>query len=68
MQDSAAEWSGAVRYGILAQDLLQTIPEAVEFVGDLELENGETIENFLMVNKDRLFMEGVGAVQVGTTL
>ncbi|XP_055345739.1 myelin regulatory factor-like [Paramacrobiotus metropolitanus] len=49
--------------GILAQDVLETIPEAVEDIGDLVLENGETVENFLMVNKDRLFMENLGAVK-----
>jgi myelin regulatory factor len=50
--------------GILAQDVMQTIPEAVEIVGDLNLEDGDTLEDFLMVNKDRLYMEGLGAVQV----
>ncbi|OQV24027.1 Myelin regulatory factor [Hypsibius exemplaris] len=49
--------------GILAQDVQENLPEAVEIVGDLNLEAGGIIEDFLMVNKDRLYMEGLGAVQ-----
>lgn len=50
--------------GVIAQEVLETIPEAVEIIGDLELANGEILHDFLMVDKDRVFMENVGAVKV----
>ena len=37
--------------GILAQDVLDILPDAVRETGDITLENGETLENFLIVNK-----------------
>ena len=49
--------------GILAQEVQKILPEAVKQTGDIVLPNGETIENFLVVNKDRIFMENLGAVK-----
>jgi hypothetical protein len=47
---------------VLAQELRETIPSAVCETGDLNLNNGEKIENFLNVDKSRVYMECVGAV------
>ncbi|KAH9416977.1 hypothetical protein DERP_011706 [Dermatophagoides pteronyssinus] len=49
--------------GILAQEVQQILPEAVKETGDIILSDGEMIENFLVVNKDRIFMENLGAVK-----
>jgi len=49
--------------GVLAQELLEILPDAVRETGDIVLPNGQKIENFLVVNKDRLYMENVGAVK-----
>ncbi|XP_012942289.2 myelin regulatory factor, partial [Aplysia californica] len=49
--------------GVLAQEVLDTIPDAVQETGDVVLSNGDTIENFLVVDKDRIYMENVGAVK-----
>ncbi|UXI18842.1 hemK methyltransferase family member 2 [Sarcoptes scabiei] len=49
--------------GLLAQEIREILPEAVKESGDIVLSNGEMIENFLIVNKDRIFMENLGAVK-----
>lgn len=49
--------------GVLAQELQQVIPEAVKEAGHLKLSNENQIDNFLNVDKSRVFMECVGAVQ-----
>ncbi|GFO12761.1 myelin regulatory factor [Plakobranchus ocellatus] len=49
--------------GVLAQEIMEILPDAVQETGDFVLSNGATIENFLVLNKDRLFMENVGAVK-----
>ncbi|XP_024221034.1 myelin regulatory factor isoform X3 [Bombus vancouverensis nearcticus] len=49
--------------GVIAQEVQQILPEAVLPAGDIVLPNGQRIENFLMVNKERIFMENVGAVK-----
>jgi hypothetical protein len=38
-------------YGVLAQNLKEIIPEAVEETCDLQLPNGDVIDKFLHVNK-----------------
>nr|CAB3264167.1 myelin regulatory factor-like [Phallusia mammillata] len=55
--------SNRVETGVIAQELACVMPEAVRETGDVQLENGETIPNFLVVDKDRLYMENVGAVK-----
>ncbi|XP_027524435.1 myelin regulatory factor-like protein [Corapipo altera] len=49
--------------GIIAQEVKELLPEAVREVGDVACDDGEKIENFLMVDKDQIFMENVGAVK-----
>ncbi|CAG5957926.1 unnamed protein product [Menidia menidia] len=49
--------------GVIAQEVQQILPEAVKEGGDIVCANGETIPNLLVVNKDRIFMENVGAVK-----
>ncbi|XP_068459679.1 myelin regulatory factor isoform X6 [Clinocottus analis] len=49
--------------GVIAQDVQQILPEAVKEGGDVVCTNGETIPKLLVVNKDRIFMENVGAVK-----
>ena len=48
--------------GVIAQELQQLIPEAVKVTGDRTLADGSVVEKLLVVNKDRLVMEGLGAV------
>ncbi|XP_033610855.1 myelin regulatory factor isoform X3 [Cryptotermes secundus] len=49
--------------GVIAQDVQRVLPEAVHAAGDIILPNGRRIDNFLVVNKERIFMENVGAVK-----
>ena len=50
--------------GIIAQDVREVIPEAVCTTnGSYALSNGREINNMLIVNKDRLFLENLGAVR-----
>ncbi|KAJ8939737.1 hypothetical protein NQ314_011023 [Rhamnusium bicolor] len=49
--------------GVIAQEVAQVLPEAVKPAGNLVLENGTSIDNFLVVNKERIFMENIGAVK-----
>ncbi|XP_048241603.1 myelin regulatory factor-like isoform X1 [Haliotis rufescens] len=49
--------------GVIAQEMMEVLPDAVQETGDVILPNGQRIENFLVVRKDRLFMENVGAVK-----
>nr|XP_033784757.1 myelin regulatory factor isoform X2 [Geotrypetes seraphini] len=49
--------------GVIAQEVKEILPEAVKDTGDMVFTNGKTIENFLVVNKERIFMENVGAVK-----
>ncbi|KFP22070.1 Myelin regulatory factor-like, partial [Egretta garzetta] len=49
--------------GIIAQEVKELLPQAVREVGDVSCNGGEKIENFLMVDKDQIFMENVGAVK-----
>ncbi|XP_072511467.1 myelin regulatory factor-like protein [Notamacropus eugenii] len=49
--------------GMIAQEVQEVLPRAVREVGDITCENGEKLENFLMVDKDQIFMENVGAVK-----
>ncbi|XP_051779705.1 myelin regulatory factor isoform X3 [Erpetoichthys calabaricus] len=49
--------------GVIAQEVKEILPDAVKETGDVVFANGETIENLLVVNKERIFMENVGAVK-----
>lgn len=37
--------------GVIAQEVREVIPEAVKEAGDIPLENGKVIKDFLVVNK-----------------
>ena len=41
--------------GVLAQEFQKVMPNAVKDTGDVQLENGRTIPNFLVVDKVRRF-------------
>ncbi|MGH0139592.1 UNVERIFIED_CONTAM: hypothetical protein FKN15_014695 [Acipenser sinensis] len=49
--------------GIIAQEVKELLPSAVKDVGDVVCTDGGTIANFLMVDKEQIFMENVGAVK-----
>uniref|UniRef100_A0AAZ3PLZ8 Myelin regulatory factor-like protein n=1 Tax=Oncorhynchus tshawytscha TaxID=74940 RepID=A0AAZ3PLZ8_ONCTS len=49
--------------GVLAQEVKELLPTAVKVVGDITCSDGERIHNFLMVDKEQIFMENVGAVK-----
>ncbi|XP_053780772.1 myelin regulatory factor isoform X9 [Desmodus rotundus] len=55
--------ASAPETGVIAQEVKEILPEAVKDTGDVVFANGNTIENFLVVNKERIFMENVGAVK-----
>ena len=50
-------------FGVLAQELAEVMPQAVRKTSDVALANGGTIEQLMVVDKERLFMESVGAMQ-----
>ncbi|KAI4878047.1 hypothetical protein NFI96_011653 [Prochilodus magdalenae] len=49
--------------GIIAQEVKELLPSAVREVGDVTCSDGQKIHNFLMVDKEQIFMENVGAVK-----
>ncbi|XP_018611210.2 myelin regulatory factor-like protein [Scleropages formosus] len=49
--------------GVIAQEVKVLLPSAVREVGDVTCSDGEQIQNFLMVDKEQIFMENVGAVK-----
>lgn len=49
--------------GVIAQDVREILPDAVTEMGNLHLPNGQKIDNFLVVNKERIYLESIGAVQ-----
>lgn len=49
--------------GVIAQEVREVLPDAVQEAGSVILSNGEVIDNFLLVNKDRIYMENIGAVK-----
>ncbi|XP_075409344.1 myelin regulatory factor-like protein [Tenrec ecaudatus] len=49
--------------GMIAQEVQEILPRAVREVGEVTCGNGEKLENFLLVDKDQIFMENVGAVK-----
>ncbi|XP_040886145.1 myelin regulatory factor-like protein [Toxotes jaculatrix] len=49
--------------GVIAQEVKELLPSAVKEVGDVTCSDGEKIHNFLMVDKEQIFMENIGAVQ-----
>lgn len=49
--------------GVIAQEIREVLPDAVQEAGSVVLSTGEVIDNFLLVNKDRIYMENIGAVK-----
>ncbi|XP_021360927.1 myelin regulatory factor-like isoform X3 [Mizuhopecten yessoensis] len=49
--------------GVIAQEVREVLPDAVMETGDVLLPGGQKIQNLLVVNKERIFMENVGAVK-----
>nr|XP_033806583.1 myelin regulatory factor-like protein isoform X2 [Geotrypetes seraphini] len=49
--------------GLIAQEVREILPRAIKEAGNVTCENGESIEKFLMLDKDQIFMENVGAVK-----
>ncbi|XP_059488155.1 myelin regulatory factor isoform X2 [Neocloeon triangulifer] len=49
--------------GVIAQEVQRVLPEAVSSAGAVVLPSGRRIDDFLVVNKDRIFMENLGAVK-----
>ncbi|XP_017769235.1 PREDICTED: myelin regulatory factor isoform X2 [Nicrophorus vespilloides] len=49
--------------GVIAQEIAKILPEAVSPAGNLILGDGTAIDDFLVVNKERIFMENIGAVK-----
>lgn len=49
--------------GVIAQEIREVLPDAVQESGSVLLPSGEVINNFLVVNKDRIYMENIGAVK-----
>ncbi|XP_077565724.1 myelin regulatory factor-like protein [Stigmatopora nigra] len=53
----------AQRTGVLAQEVKELLPSAVKEVGDVTCHDGHKIDKLLVVDKEQIFMENVGAVQ-----
>lgn len=49
--------------GVIAQEVREVLPDAVKESGSIVLPDGQIIDRFLVVNKDRIFMENIGAVK-----
>jgi len=49
--------------GVLAQEVVEVLPHAVTTFGDKRLPDGSIIEGLMVVNKDSLFTENIGATQ-----
>ena len=59
-----ADGSGRSETGVVAQELRAVMPDAVVPTGNtIVMDNGEVIEDLLVIDKTRIFMENVGAVQ-----
>jgi hypothetical protein len=61
--ETCGEDSERQHFGVLAQELAEVIPDAVRHTSNVKLANGGTIERLMVVDKERLFMESVGAMQ-----
>lgn len=48
--------SGCIDTGVIAQEVAQILPEAVRPAGDIILDNGTSVNNFLVVNKASLLI------------
>lgn len=56
--------TAAASTGVMAQEVRCVLPDAVfEQKSSYQLTNGATLDKFLVVNKERIFLENVGAVK-----
>lgn len=60
---STRDCDEVVDTGVIAQEIREVLPDAVKEAGSIRLPNGQVIDNFLFVNKDRIYMENIGAVK-----
>ncbi|XP_055857923.1 uncharacterized protein LOC129920580 isoform X2 [Episyrphus balteatus] len=60
---SAKDNEEIIDTGVIAQEVREVLPDAVTEAGSIVLPSGQVIENFLLVNKDRILMENIGAVK-----
>jgi hypothetical protein len=49
--------------GVIAQEVQQVMPHAVETLGEVRLQDGSTIPNLLVVNERVLLFETMGATK-----
>lgn len=61
--DSSQNIADIIDTGVIAQEVREVLPDAVQEAGSVLLPNGAVIDNFLLVNKDRIYMENIGAVK-----
>ncbi|KYQ88188.1 NDT80/PhoG-like protein [Tieghemostelium lacteum] len=69
-QSAAGDQSNVVaEKGFIAQEVQKVMPNAVKLAGDVQLQDGTTVPNLLVVNDRVLLMENIGATQqIGRTL
>lgn len=60
---SSNKFDDIIDTGVIAQEVREVLPDAVQEAGSVLLPNGAVIDNFLLVNKDRIYMENIGAVK-----
>lgn len=56
-------FSQAYECGVLAQEVAEVLPEAVKTTSTAKLKDGSFVPDLLMVNKERIFTESIGAVK-----
>lgn len=57
------DMDASLHTGLIAQELVSVLPDAVSNSGDMKLPSGNTINDFLVIDKERVFMENIGAVK-----
>lgn len=63
LKSSQSDVIDIIDTGVIAQEVREVLPDAVQEAGSVLLPSGEVIDNFLLVNKDRIYMENIGAVK-----
>ena len=43
--------------GVIAQEIREVLPDAVQETGDVKLNNGKEVKNLLVVNKVKIFVK-----------
>lgn len=60
---SVSEHPAHKERGVLAQELQAVLPEAVEKLSEVQLQDGKVVHNLLVVNERVLLFENIGATQ-----